>query len=277
MRVSFEPKRVPVITGEWLERLLPEGEIDENGIKLRIKEDDERIVVGPFSFPKEMLREAVEGMGNTLHAVLEEGFMPLVRRSHGFYKLRGLPEPGPPTLEINGIHMHRIAEVDPWRDTLSKVEPLKIKEGHVVLDTCMGLGYTAIAAKRRGAKVITVEKDENVLELAEWNPWSSELKDVEVHLDDSFYFVREISSESVDRIIHDPPVINMAGELYSLEFYKELYRILKPGGLLFHYTGSPKRRSGVDLARGVMERLRAAGFEVRRYRRALGVLAFKPR
>ncbi|NPA85318.1 MAG: methyltransferase [Crenarchaeota archaeon] len=224
-----------------------------------------------------MVREVVEAMGNTVHAVLEEGFLPLVRRGRHFYKLRGLEKPGPPTLEIDGVHMHRISGSDPWKDALSKVKPLKVSVGDRVLDTCMGLGYTAIASLKRGAEVVTVEKDENVIDLATWNPWSEALKLAEVHHDDIYSLVREFGDESFDKIIHDPPVINMAGELYSMEFYAELYRVLRPGGRLFHYTGSPKRRSGVDLARGVMERLRSVGFEAKRLPEALGVLAFKPR
>lgn len=276
MRVRFVSKGVPVITGDWLMRLLPRGKVNEGKVTLEVEVRGNEVRVNKFSFSKALLEEAIEGMGNTVHAVLPEGFMPLVKRGEHFYKLRGLEVPGPPTLEIDGVHMHRIAGTDPWRDTISKIKYLKIKKGDKVLDTCMGLGYTAIASLRRGAEVITVEKDENVLELATWNPWSWELERVEVHLDDVFYFIRELKDESVDKVVHDPPVITMAGKLYSLEFYKELFRVLKPGGRLFHYTGSPKRRSGVDLARGVMERLREAGFEVKRYPEALGVVAYKP-
>jgi len=277
LRVDFVPKGVPVVTGHWLLRLLPRGRVKEGRIELVVETVKDGVRVGGLVVPKDMVREVVEAMGNTVHAVLEEGFLPLVRRGRHFYKLRGLEKPGPPTLEIDGVHMHRISGSDPWKDALSKVKPLKVSVGDRVLDTCMGLGYTAIASLKRGAEVVTVEKDENVIDLATWNPWSEALKLAEVHHDDIYSLVREFGDESFDKIIHDPPVINMAGELYSMEFYAELYRVLRPGGRLFHYTGSPKRRSGVDLARGVMERLRSVGFEAKRLPEALGVLAFKPR
>lgn len=46
-----------------------------------------------------------------------------------------------------------------------------------VLDTCTGLGYTAIAAARcRGvSSVVTVELDEVALRMCTHNPWSREM------------------------------------------------------------------------------------------------------
>jgi predicted methyltransferase len=58
--------------------------------------------------------------------------------------------------------------------------------------------------------------------------------------------------------MHDPPRFSFAGELYSLEFYKELFRILKTNGRIFHYLGNPKKNT---LKKGVKRRLEEAGFE----------------
>ncbi|AFL95379.1 SAM-dependent methyltransferase 1 [Thermococcus cleftensis] len=187
----------------------------------------------------------------------------------------------PPTIEINGIRMHRTKEVNPLQDTRNKVNAVKPKEGETVLDTCMGLGYTAIEASKRGAYVITIEKDPNVIELARINPWSRELftgGKVQVIQGDAFEVVKKFKDESFDVIIHDPPRFSLAGQLYSEEFYGELFRVLKPGGRLFHYVGNPgKKYRRKDLQRGVMERLRRAGFVgVRRVEEALGVVARKP-
>ena len=196
----------------------------------------------------------------------------------GFYKL--VPTI-PPTIEINGIRMHRTKEVNPLQDTRNKVNAVKPREGETVLDTCMGLGYTAIEAAKRGAYVITVEKDLNVLELARINPWSRELFTggrVQVIQGDSFEVVKRFKPGSFDVVIHDPPRFSLAGQLYSEEFYRELFRVLKPGGRLFHYVGNPgKKYRKKDLQKGVMERLRRAGFVgVRRVEEALGVVARKP-
>jgi len=187
----------------------------------------------------------------------------------------------PPTIEINGIRMHRTKEVNPLQDTRNKVNAVKPKEGETVLDTCMGLGYTAIEASKRGAYVITIEKDPNVLELARINPWSRELftgGKIQVIQGDAFEVVRKFKDESFDVVIHDPPRFSLAGQLYSQEFYRDLFRVLKPGGRLFHYVGNPgKKYRRKDLQKGVMERLRKAGFVgVKRVEEALGVVARKP-
>jgi predicted methyltransferase len=197
----------------------------------------------------------------------------------GFYKL--VPTI-PPTIEINGIRMHRTKEVNPLQDTRNKVNAVRPGEGETVLDTCMGLGYTAIEASKRGAYVITIEKDPHVLELARINPWSRELftgGKVQVIQGDSFEVVRKFKQASFDVVIHDPPRFSLAGQLYSEEFYRELFRVLRPGGRLFHYVGNPgKKYRKKDLQKGVMERLRKAGFVgVKRVEEALGVVAKKPK
>ncbi|GEM_PF-425916 len=205
------------------------------------------------------------------------------RSAESYTRLHG-PVPGsPPTLLINGVVMHRVSrDWDPWRDAESKVRRLHVRPGHLVLDTCAGLGYTAIAAARRGARVVTVEKSRDVLILAEHNPFSSSLyaENVSVLLGDVAAYIRLFKDSLFDRVLHDPPRYSMAGELYSRDFYAELYRVLKPGGLLLHYTGEPQRSRGRGhgpIVRGVMERLRAVGFRVRGYdEKTLSVLAVKP-
>jgi predicted methyltransferase len=62
--------------------------------------------------------------------------------------------------------------------------------------------------------------------------------------------------------LHDPPRFGIAGELYSLAFYRQLARVLRRGCRLFHYTGSPIRlTSGRDVPREVTRRLQEAGFK----------------
>ena len=71
-----------------------------------------------------------------------------------------------------------------------------------------------------------------------------------------------LPGDSVDAILHDPPRFGIAGELYSQVFYDQLARVLRRGGRLFHYTGSPNTlTSGRDVPREVAKRLETAGFK----------------
>jgi hypothetical protein len=185
-----------------------------------------------------------------------------------------------PTLEISGIHMHRIKGIDPKLDTELKLKALGKIYGKV-LDTCTGLGYTAILAARNKnvEKVYTFEKDENIIYIARKNPFSKELftnEKIELKIADIFYEIKKFPANFFDFIIHDPPRISIAPELYSLEFYKELFRILKSNGKIFHYTGKPGIKSGKNYLRGIIKRLRLAGFKnIERKDFALGLLIRK--
>lgn len=89
-----------------------------------------------------------------------------------FYSL--MPTTGAPTMLISGIPMHRIKDTEPHRDTLSKIKAIAPVTGKV-LDTTMGLGYTAIEAAKTAESVITLELDPTVLEICRCNPWSQGL------------------------------------------------------------------------------------------------------
>lgn len=179
-----------------------------------------------------------------------------------FYKLVRLPN-GENTLEIDGVRMHQTKNKTPLQDAKDKVRVLGVREG-TVLDICTGLGYSAIASLRAGAeKVYTIEKDSNVLEVAKQNPMSRQLfstQKIQVINEDATSAIVEFPDEFFDFILHDPPRLSHAGELYSLAFYQELYRVLKEDGKLFHYTGTPGTMSGKNIPKGVKRRLMEAGF-----------------
>lgn len=196
-----------------------------------------------------------------------------------FYKL--VPTERAPTLEIDGIRMHRTSGTTPDRDTEAKLTSLGLDHGNV-LDTCTGLGYTASESVRRGAElVVTVELEPSVLRIALMNPWSKPLfSDDRIHkiLGDSYMVTDALPDASFDFIIHDPPRHGQAGHLYGLDFYTKLYRLLRPGGRLFHYVGAPRSLSrGVNLHRGVARRLSQAGFlELNYFEEVLGLTCAKP-
>lgn len=64
------------------------------------------------------------------------------------------------------------------------------------MDTVTGLGYTAIEAVKTG---------------------------------DSFEEIHQFEDETFARIIHGPPIFSLAGEIH-----RQLFRVLKPHGRLFH-------------------------------------------
>ena len=211
------------------------------------------------------LRE-ISGKDNSVFFPDDGIFYQVAISSGRFYKL--FPTAGAPTIEIDGVRMHRTKETTPDRDTDEKLGVLGVSGGRV-LDTCMGLGYTAIGAFNRGAEVVvSVEREPPVVRVAQMNPWSSRLFEGEISLllGDSFSVVDVFPEGFFDWVIHDPPRLTHAGELYSEEFYRKLYRVMTRDGRLFHYTGEPRSRyRGVDLQRGVQRRLRAAGFRGMEY------------
>ena len=179
-----------------------------------------------------------------------------------FYKL--VPTKDAPTIEISGIRMHATKDMTPMEDTKRKIESIAPIHG-IVLDTCMGMGYTAIASSKLAEFVITCERDENVLEIAKYNPWSQELfnnKKISVLKTNVFDEIKIFKSQMFDVVIHDPPRLTLATELYSLEFYKQLFRVLKNNGKLYHYTGSPGSKfRHINLIGNVSKRLKQAGFK----------------
>jgi predicted methyltransferase len=188
-----------------------------------------------------------------------------------------MPTGKAPTLLISGIPMHRVKGIDPHADTLRKVRTIAPITGRV-LDTCTGLGYTAIEAAKTADEVLTIELDPTVLEVARLNPWSKQLfKNPRIRqvVGDSFDEIDAFEDGEFSRIIHDPPMFSLAGELYSGEFYRSLYRILERRGRLFHYVGDLESRSGRNVVKGVARRLQEAGFSrVVRRPRAFGVVAY---
>lgn len=173
--------------------------------------------------------------------------------------------------------MHRIKNTDPMQDTRAKIRAADPRGA--LLDTSMGLGYTAIELAKRAQRVITLELDPAVVEVAGRNPWSRELftrPNLERRLGDSIELIDDFDDELFDRILHDPPTLALAGDLYSGAYYRELYRLLKRGGRLFHYIGDLASPSGQRTSRGVIERLGAAGFRnVTKRPEAFGVIGFK--
>lgn len=199
-----------------------------------------------------------------------EAFRPAQRYAGSLIKL--VPTQwGAPTFEIDGIKMLPTAQISPYADAQRKVA-LVAPRGKQVLDTCAGLGYFARACLEDGvARVHSFEKNADVLWLRNLNPWSPDPDSAQaggrlqlVHADISER-ITTLPDMAYDAILHDPPRFGIAGELYSQSFYDQLARVLRPRGRLFHYTGTPNRKtSGRDVPMEVARRLGKAGFATER-------------
>jgi uncharacterized protein len=221
--------------------------------------------------------------GNFLYADTGKGEVRLDIFSGHYYKLK--PYNGVPVLEVDGLRMQLVRDFKtPLDYSKEVVKGLNMPKAgpFTVLDTCMGLGYTAIAASKAPpvALVVTCEVSEAVLALAQWNPLSEPLfkkgGKILVMKGSSAGLVKGFEAGTYSFVIHDPPRISHAPELYSLEFYRDLFRVCKSGARIFHYVGSVGKGKGRQIDREVGKRLAEAGFSAIRYvPRLQGLYAMK--
>lgn len=207
-------------------------------------------------------------------AIKIQFFSDFLNRAYTLY-----PTESAPTMLISGLPMHRIRGTNPHEDTQAKIRAAQ--PVGAVLDTAMGLGYTAIAAAKRSGvtSVTTIELDPAVVKVCSLNPWSQPLfedEKIERRLGDALAVIETLPDGHFSTVVHDPPTFSLAGHLYSLAFYEQVYRVLTRTGRLFHYIGDLQSRSGAGVARGVRRRLLEAGFSrVVDKERAFGVVAHK--
>jgi hypothetical protein len=222
-----------------------------------------RVTIEPDTWAWEGRRYPYPGAckDRTIYHWAGAAFEPVARYRGSLIKL--VPtEWGPPTFEIDGIKMLSTAKVSPYADAEAKVAMIEPR-GKAILDTCGGLGYFAAWCLAGGAaRVLSFEKNPDVLWLRTLNPWSpvpgGALELVEGDVTER---IGAFPAASFDAVLHDPPRFGIAGELYSQAFYDELARVLRRRGRLFHYTGTPNRlTSGRDVPNEVASRLRRAGF-----------------
>jgi uncharacterized protein len=213
----------------------------------------------------------------TIYYWAGQEFAPVARYTNSLIKL--VPTQwGAPTFEIDGIKMLPTARVSPYEDARRKVELIRPR-GKAILDTCGGLGYFAAwCLQGQAGHVLSFEKNADVVWLRGLNPWSPVATAVELESSSSgatsllaggltlvrgdvAVAISSLPDRSFDAVLHDPPRFGIAGELYSQAFYDHLARVLRPRGLLFHYTGTPnKLTTGRNVPKEVASRLRQAGF-----------------
>lgn len=240
--------------------------LDDQGLKL---DEDNQLSVDELKFIAKKTQKIFLCHDGELET-LED------RRS-GYYKL--VPTAGSPLLEISGVKMHISKGTDPFVSA-SQMAQQAVRKGDRVLDCCSGLGYAAIAAHRLGAReVLSIELSPQVMSLRAQNPWSNDLgqEGITQLQGSSYKLIGTMAASSFDSVIHDPPRFSLAGELYSEEFYSQVFRVLRRNGRLFHYTGNPHLiRKGSSFVDGVIRRLKSAGFKnVEKVDHLMGVSAQK--
>lgn len=251
--------------------------VDVDGIGCYLKYDGQKLLI-----PLEAIRN-VSANENVCYQLSSEGLKPLRVESEITGRVISLyPTTEAPILVIAGFPMHRMKNIMPTE--AAKLMVKAISKGRIagrVLDTATGLGYTAVLASQKAEEVITIELDNAAQRLAALNPWSRKLferENVKRIIGDSFELIKSFESEYFDAVIHDPPTMSLAGDLYSGQFYEQIYRVLKRRGELFHYSGDPESSSIKRLNPGIVKRLEKAGFSrINVIRRAYGVKAVKQR
>jgi hypothetical protein len=223
--------------------------------------------------------QTIQKKDQVCFAVQNGQIEPIQRFSERFKRSISLrPTLAAPTILIAGFPMHRIKDTTPDQDTDAKIKAAGPLFGNV-LDTTTGLGYTAIGASKIAGSVTTIELDPMVIDIARENPWSRELFNnpkITQIFGSSFDKIKEFGDGQFNTIVHDPPTFSLAGELYSEEFYKQTWRVLKRGGKLFHYVGDLSSKQGHKVATGAANRLRSAGYaKVERHPEAFALVAWK--
>ena len=191
------------------------------------------------------------------------------------YKLYEPKMDWPTTLSINGSFMHTVATSTPMQEAQAKAKSLGRIHGEV-LDTVFGLGYTSKLLIDSGAKsVSSYEISDAVLEIARVNPWSRDAFNDMIHVEkgDVYSAIKAVSNSSFDFVLHDPPTLQSRSGLYSESFYMELYRVLRPGGRMYHFIGTKTQTPKHNYRRGIIARLRKCGFTIKDSYR--GILAEK--
>jgi tRNA U34 5-methylaminomethyl-2-thiouridine-forming methyltransferase MnmC len=135
-----------------------------------------------------------------------------------------------------------------------------------LLDVCFGLGNNSLAAlctadsAKHQLDITALEMDKRVVRASseffqtlETDPvnWQEVLKtlctNAICHLPlatlnllwgDARYLIQQIPDNSMDVVFHDPFSSQHCPELWTVEFFEQLYRVMKPDGVLLTYSSS---------------------------------------
>lgn len=265
-RYNVNPTLQPILTKAIADRLLKTKEalieisFDLGKTTTKVSVTESEVLIGEQSIKKTMLAKLKD---ETCYLVTNNNLQQIAffsQESNKYYKL--VPTTDWPTITLSSTPMHRHTHLSPKADTRTKIREIHPIRGKI-LDTCCGLGYTAILAAAQAKEVHTFEKDPYVLHVAGLNPYSQELfthKNIVLHKNSVLDDISAFQENSFDRIIHDPPTFKYAPELYAIAFHQQLYRILKKDGILYHYCPAPQKTHGKLFYPRIIKQLKEAGF-----------------
>jgi tRNA U34 5-methylaminomethyl-2-thiouridine-forming methyltransferase MnmC len=151
------------------------------------------------------------------------------------------------------------------------IEPSKLAEklqqrDIKLLDVCFGLGNNSLAAlcaaedATHRLDITALEMDKRVVRAAShffqtletdpvnWKDVLSELllhssfinhhSSISLHWGDARYLIQQIPDNAMDVVFHDPFSSQHCPELWTVEFFQQLYRVMKPDGVLLTYSSS---------------------------------------
>ncbi|MEI8206939.1 MAG: TIGR01212 family radical SAM protein, partial [Kiritimatiellales bacterium] len=133
-----------------------------------------------------------------------------------------------------------------------------------LLDVCFGLGNNTLAAfcaatdAKHRLEVAALEMDKRVVRAAseffqcletdpvDWKKILSELyshssfitqnSSLSIHWGDARWLIQGLEDKSFDIVFHDPFSSQHCPELWTVEFFQQLYRVMKPDGVLLTYS-----------------------------------------
>ncbi|QHI70362.1 TIGR01212 family radical SAM protein [Tichowtungia aerotolerans] len=154
----------------------------------------------------------------------------------------------------------------------------KIKTQDIrLLDVCFGLGNNSLAAFCATAKtaehqleITALEMDKRVVRAAaehfqtletdpvDWktvlsgllqqSSFSSHHSSISLHWGDARWLIQALKDHSFDIIFHDPFSSQHCPELWTVDFFKQLHRVIKPNGVLLTYSSAAPVRGAMRKA-----------------------------
>ena len=169
-------------------------------------------------------------------------------------------------------HSHTIGAIE--EAFVKFAEPCKIKDGMKILDVCFGLGYNTLAAisKSRQLEIVGLENDLKILEktatievperfrkdyetirkAAKTLKYNEDGLKIRILVGDARQKIKE-AGNGFDAVFLDPFSPKKCPELWTKEFFDEIFRRMNKGAILATYS----------CATIVRKNLTDAGFDVR--------------